>query len=145
MSLFSIVIFGSLGATLGAAVGYLLGRYAAMPIILKFGRFVFIKPHNIYKAEEFAKKYGVYSVLIGRIVPIVPFKVFSIASGITKIPFVAFITCTMIGVVPRMYVLALCGATAIKYAKPAILLLLAVLLVFLAFKATRMFYRDGKA
>ena len=36
----SILIFGALGSTLGAIVGYLLGRYAALPVILKFGKFI---------------------------------------------------------------------------------------------------------
>ena len=47
----SVLIFGSLGSTLGAMVGYALGRYAAMPVLLKFGRFILIKPQHIYKAE----------------------------------------------------------------------------------------------
>ena len=34
----SILISGALGSTLGAIVGYLLGRYAALPVILKFGK-----------------------------------------------------------------------------------------------------------
>ena len=43
----SIIIFGSLGSTLGAIVGYLLGRYAALPVILRFGKYILIKPHHI--------------------------------------------------------------------------------------------------
>src|SRR3989338_8179820 len=49
----SILIFGSLGAAVGAMIGYFLGRYAAMPAILKYGKFILIKPHHIYKAEAF--------------------------------------------------------------------------------------------
>lgn len=139
----SIIIFGSLGATFGAMVGYLLGKYAAMPVILKFGKFVLIKPHHIYKAEAFAKKYGVLSVLIGRLLPVVPFKVFSIAAGMTNIPFIAFVACTMVGVLPRMYILALFGSSIIKYKKPVLLTIAFVLLVFLALKITRIFY-NGK-
>lgn len=135
--LLSILIFGSLGSTFGAMFGYLLGRYAAMPMILKFGRFILIKPHHIYKAEAFAKKYGAGSVLIGRMLPIVPFKVFSIAAGITKIAFIPFIICTFLGVLPRMYLLALFGATIVKYKKPALLVLLSCLLIFLALKLTK--------
>lgn len=141
--LISIVIFGSLGSTLGAVVGYLLGRYAAVPVILKFGKFILIKPHHIYKAEAFARKYGVWSVLIGRILPVVPFKVFSIAAGITKLPLGSFVICTLIGVLPRIYLLALFGLTIVKYTKPAVLILAAGLLIFLAFKATRLIY-NGK-
>ncbi|MCX5714579.1 MAG: VTT domain-containing protein [Candidatus Omnitrophica bacterium] len=141
----SILIFGSLGSTVGAMVGYALGRYAAMPTILKFGKYVLIKPHHIYKAEGFAKKYGVWGVLLGRVLPIIPFKVFSIASGITKVPFVPFVICTAIGVVPRIFLLALFGDSLIKYTKPTVLILLLLVVVFLAFKITRMVYSGKKA
>lgn len=136
----SVLIFGSLGSTLGAMVGYALGRYAAMPVLLKFGRFILIKPHHIYKAEEFAKKYGVASVFIGRVLPIIPFKVFSIAAGITRIPFVPFVVCTLLGVLPRILLLALFGAAIVKHTKVVFILILFAVLIFLAFRFTRYFY-----
>ena len=139
----SIIIFGALGSTLGAMFGYLLGRYAALPVILKFGKFILIKPHHICKAEAFAKKYGAWGVLLGRMLPIVPFKVFSIASGITNIPWFPFLVCTFIGVVPRIYILAIFGAVVMQYKKPTLLILLFVIFIFLAFKITRMIY-NGK-
>ena len=140
----SVVVFGSLGATLGAVVGYLLGRYAAMPIIIKYGKFILIKPHHIYKAEAFAKKYGMWSVLIGRLLPIIPFKVFSIAAGITRLPFPAFIVCTFIGVVPRIIVLTLFGESIIKYTKPTILVVAFLVLIFVSYKITRKIYNGKK-
>ena len=139
----SIVLLGSLGATLGGMVGYSLGRYAAMPIILKYGKFVLIKPHHIEKAENFAKKYGSYSVLIGRIIPIVPFKVFSIAAGITRIPFMPFVICTLIGAIPRIFLLAVFGVSLVKYTKPTLLITGAVILIFLAYKLSRAFYKKS--
>ena len=141
--LVSIVIFGSLGATLGSMVGYALGRYAAMPVILKYGRFILIKPHHIAKAENFARKYGGYSVLIGRILPIVPFKVFSIAAGITKIQFPIFIACTLIGVVPRMFLLSVFGMALIKYTKPSLLIFAGIVVIAAAVKVTHKFYTNG--
>ena len=140
ISMLSILVFGSLGATIGAMAGYGLGRYAAMPMILKFGKFVLIKPHHIYKAEAFAKKYGVPGVLVGRVVPIIPFKVFSIAAGITRVPFVPFIICTLVGVLPRIYILLLFGSVIIKYHKPALLTLGLVAVLLLAIQLTRMIY-----
>lgn len=139
----SIVILGALGSTLGGMVGYLLGRYAAMPVILKYGKFVLIKPHHIERAEKFAKKYGVYSVLIGRVLPVVPFKVFSIAAGITKIPFFPFVICTLIGVVPRIFLLAMFGMSLAKFTKPTLLIAGAVVLVFLAYKLSHAFYKNN--
>ncbi len=142
--LYSILIFGALGSTFGAMVGYSLGRYAALPVILKFGKFILIKPHHIYKAEAFAKKYGVGSVLIGRILPVVPFKVFSIAAGITNIPFFPFVFCTLIGVLPRIYILAVFGAVIMKYKKPSLLIFIFVLALFLAFKIVKFAYNNNK-
>lgn len=142
--LVSIIIFGSLGATLGSACGYLLGKYAAMPAIIKYGRFVLIKPHHIEKAEAFAKKYGVWSVLMGRILPIVPFKVFSIAAGITKIPFVPFILCTLIGVIPRILLLSAFGTSLVRYTKPSLLILAALFLIVAAYKLSTQFYAKNQ-
>ena len=148
ISLGSVLIFGALGSTLGAMVGYALGRYAAMPVLLKFGRFILIKPHHIYKAEEFARKYGVASVFIGRVLPIIPFKVFSIAAGITRIPFIPFVLCTLIGVLPRIFLLALFGAAIVKYTKVVFILIIFAILIFLAHRILRYIYakkeRDPK-
>ncbi|MGD0335545.1 MAG: DedA family protein [Candidatus Omnitrophota bacterium] len=133
----SIVIFGSLGSTLGAMLGYALGRYAALPVVLKFGRFILIKPHHIAKAEAFAKKYGAWSVLIGRVLPVIPFKVFSITAGITKINFPSFVLFTLIGVVPRIYILSLCGLAILRYKTPALIIISVLLLIFLFVKCIR--------
>ena len=128
----SVLIFGSLGSTLGACVGWSLGRYGALPVILRIGKYILIKPHHIYKAEAFARKYGTWSVLIGRLLPIVPFKVFSIAAGITNIPILPFILYTLIGVFPRILLLTLFGAALVKYTKPVILVIFFALLIVIA-------------
>ena len=140
LPLASVLIFGALGSTLGATVGYNLGRYGAMPMLLKFGRFILIKPQHIYKAEEFAKKYGVASVFIGRVLPLVPFKVFSIAAGITGIPFIPFVLCTLIGVLPRIFLLVIFGAAIVKYTKVVLIIVVFAVFIFLAFRLTRFFY-----
>ena len=74
--LWSIVVYGSVGSTLGAMVGYAIGRFAGLPIILKFGRYILIKPHHIEKAQTFAAKNGVWGVLVGRVLPIIPLRFF---------------------------------------------------------------------
>jgi len=133
----SITLFGSLGSTLGGMVGYLLGRYAAKPVILRFGRFVFIKPQHVEKAEAFALKYGSPSVFIGRLLPVIPFKVFSIAAGITKLPFVPFVLFTLAGVVPRIVLLALFGHAVVEYTQIAVLIGGFAVLVFVVYKLSR--------
>jgi membrane protein DedA with SNARE-associated domain len=135
--LVKIVIFGSLGATLGAMVGYAIGRYVGLPAILRFGKYILITPQRLEKADVFAQKYGAWGVLLGRIIPIIPFKVFSIASGITRIPFVPFVACTFIGVVPRMYLLGLFGVLLMKFTKLCVILTAVAGILYLAFWAFR--------
>lgn len=127
----SIVLFGSIGSALGSIVGYSLGRYAAMPVILYVGKWLFIKPHHIKKAEAFAQKYGAVGVLIGRLLPIIPFKVFSIAAGMTRIRFVPFILFTCIGVAPRLWLLGLFGHAAVEYTKYVVIIGVVALICFL--------------
>ncbi len=110
----SIAIFGSIGSALGGIVGYSIGRFGAMPIIIKFGKYLFIKPEHIQKAQEFAQKYGIAGVLIGRLLPIVPFKVFSIAAGMAKVSILPFMVCTLIGVFPRIILLSLFGQSIVQ-------------------------------
>ena len=135
--LISIMIFGSLGATLGAMVGYAIGRFVGLPIILRFGKYILITPQRLKKADDFAQKYGAWSVLLGRLVPIIPFKVFSIASGITEIPFIPFVACTFIGVVPRMYLLGLFGVFLMKFTKICLIAIVVAAVLYAAFWAIR--------
>jgi membrane protein DedA with SNARE-associated domain len=137
ISIASVTIFGSLGATLGAIIGYLIGRYGAKPLIIRYGKFILIKPYHIEKAESFAKKYGSFSVFIGRILPIVPFKVFSIAAGIIKIPLLQFIIYTALGVIPRTFILSLFGLSLIKYTNITLLILGFGILVWAAYQIIR--------
>lgn len=131
----SIVIFGSLGATFGAILGYSIGRYGAKPLIARYGKFILIKPCHIERAELFAKKYGSFSVFIGRIVPVVPFKVFSIAAGIIKIPLPQFLIYTVLGVIPRIFILSIFGASLVKYTMPTLAVLGVGVLIFILTRA----------
>jgi membrane protein DedA with SNARE-associated domain len=133
----SIIIFGGIGSCLGGIVGYLIGRYAGYPVVLKFGKYIFIKPHHLGKAEEFARKYGAWGVLGGRLMPVVPFKVFSIASGIVRTPLSVFIVFTLIGVLPRIFLLSCFGSLIVKYHRlglAIIVLAAAAVCVFLFLK-----------
>ena len=65
-------------------------------------------------------------------------------SGSTKIPFAPFVACTLVGVLPRIFILAVFGSAIAKYTKPVLLLVFFAAIVFLAFKFTRMLY-SGRA
>ncbi len=127
------LIFGGLGSICGAISGYALGR------------FMLVKPQHIQKAEEFTRKYGIAGIFIGRVISLVPFKFFSIAAGLTKAPFLPFLLCTVIGVWPRVFVLAVFGAVIVKQSKVVWVLVIFAGLIFLVFKIMSLIYRRREA
>ncbi len=105
----AIIIYGAIGSTAGAGVGYALGRHAARPLLARYGRWIGLTPERFARAEAFAKRNGLWGVLLGRLLPIVPFKVFSIASGAVALPVWGFVAMTFVGVIPRLALLAWLG------------------------------------
>jgi membrane protein DedA with SNARE-associated domain len=50
----------------GAEIGYLIGRFAGRELILRYGRYVFIKPHHLDRAEAIVNRFGGIVVIIAR-------------------------------------------------------------------------------
>lgn len=80
----------ALGAVLGYYIGYLGGRPIAKLVLRKHGEAL------IERAEDFFSKYGSAAVLIAAFTPI-PFKVFTIAGGMSKMNLFGFIAYSILG------------------------------------------------
>jgi membrane protein DedA with SNARE-associated domain len=94
---FGLVVFmGVFGNVLGAVFSYYLALWLGRPILLKIGRFFFIKPATINKIELFFAKHGEISVFTGRLLP--GFRHFiSIVAGIAKMNMKKFLLYTTFG------------------------------------------------
>ncbi|MFH0961669.1 MAG: DedA family protein [archaeon] len=146
LSYWEIALYGSIGSALGGAVGYFLGVHGARPLLHKWGKYILLTPARLDKAENFARKHGLFGVLVGRLTPIVPFKVFSIASGIVKLPFWGFFILTLVGTFPRAYLLSAFGSAVGKYFIEtlfAALLLVATYVFFVKWRSGRRKKRDA--
>ncbi len=42
----------------GAEIGYLIGRFAGRELVLRYGKYVLIKPHHLDRAEAVVSRYG---------------------------------------------------------------------------------------
>ena len=96
VSLPMILVINSTAALLGSALSYWLGAAGGKPLLLKYGKYVFVRPKDIEKTEEFFAKHGKWTVLIGRFLPVVR-HIISIPAGIARMPLVPFFTQTFIG------------------------------------------------
>jgi membrane protein DedA with SNARE-associated domain len=67
-SLGLVVLFGFIGATAGADLGYYLGHRGGRPFVERFGRFFHVRPEHIAHAEMFFARHGDKAVLASRFI-----------------------------------------------------------------------------
>lgn len=101
-------VAGGAGSTIGAAVGYLIGKEGRIAVD-KYGKYFFVTGDRISQAENWFKRWGNWTILVSRLVPFIPYKVFSIAAGLLRMSYKAFLVLTLAGSVPRCFLLAWLG------------------------------------
>lgn len=65
-----VIACAALGAIIGDNLGYLLGRTGGRALALRYGKYIFLKPHHLDYAEKFFEKHGDKTVFFGRFVAI---------------------------------------------------------------------------
>ena len=71
MSMSIAILCGTLGSLVGAYANYFAAHYLGRPLLLKYGRYVFITEEKFAKVEKFFLKHGEISTFIGRLLPVV--------------------------------------------------------------------------
>ncbi len=96
MNIYAVTIVGILGNVAGAVFSYYLALSIGRKLLLKLGKYFFVKEQTIIKIEKFFEKHGPISVFIGRLLP--GFRHFiSLPAGIAKMDLKAFYFYTSTG------------------------------------------------
>ncbi len=116
MNVLLVVLFGTIGAILGAIINYLLALWLGRPIIYAFsdskiGRVLLLSSEKIRKAEDYFNDHGKVSTFIGRLIPGIR-QLISIPAGLARMPFGWFLLYTFLGAFLWNSVLALLGYIA---------------------------------
>ncbi len=116
MNWWLVVLFGTLGALLGALINYFLSRWLGRPIIYAFansklGHFLQLSSEKVERAEVYFNKHGVVSTLVGRFIPVIR-QLISIPAGLSKMNIWAFMFYTTLGAAAWNFILALLGYLA---------------------------------
>jgi membrane protein DedA with SNARE-associated domain len=111
-----IVLFGTLGAILGAIINYLLAMWLGRPIIYAFadsklGHLCLLSAEKVKKAETYFNDHGKVSTFVGRLIPGIR-QLISIPAGLSKMNFGQFLLYTFLGAGIWNIVLALLGYIA---------------------------------
>jgi membrane protein DedA with SNARE-associated domain len=108
-----VLIAGTLGSYLGAAVMYWLSRSLGRPLLIRYGRFLLLNEHKLERAEAWLKDYQAGGIFFARILPIVRHFI-SIPAGIVRMSFATFSIVTMAGAAVANGILVYLGAQAYK-------------------------------
>jgi membrane protein DedA with SNARE-associated domain len=71
MNMFVAILCGTLGSLVGAYANYFAAHYLGRPLLLKYGKYVWITEEKFAKVETFFKDHGEVSTFIGRLLPVV--------------------------------------------------------------------------
>jgi membrane protein DedA with SNARE-associated domain len=99
-SMTGVIIWGTLGATVGAIANYGLALWIGRPLVLtliaRFGKFLHVTPAAYESTEGLFRKHGAISVFVGRLLPGVRHLI-SIPAGLARMNLVAFSVLTALG------------------------------------------------
>ena len=92
----------------GSAITYVVARVVGRPVIMRWGKFFFMPPHKVEKAELFLQRYEVSGVFFARLLPVIRHLI-SIPAGIVRMGFGVFSLVTTLGAFAWCAVLAWYG------------------------------------
>ena len=138
MNLVAVIVIGILGSVAGALFNYYLARYFGRAFLLRYGKYMFIKPQTLEKLEAFFRKHGELSTFNGRLIPGIR-QLISLPAGLAKMNVAKFSFYTALGagiwviiLVALGYLLGSNEALLSKYLRSATLIaLLSVALITL--------------
>lgn len=125
MKIWLVVLFGTVGALLGALINYFLSMWLGRPIVYAFaesklGHLLQLSKEKVQRAEVYFNEHGVVSTLVGRFIPVIR-QLISIPAGLSRMNLGSFCLFTTLGALAWNIILALLGYLAYKAADPSVI------------------------
>ena len=96
MNIWVAILLGTLGSLVGAYANYFAAHWLGRPLILKYGRYVWITEEKFAKVEQYFKDHGEISTFIGRLLPVVRHLI-SLPAGLSGMNHTKFTVYTLAG------------------------------------------------
>ncbi len=107
-NLFWVAVAGGLGCLWGSLLSYWVGAKGGRPLIEKYGKYVLISHHDLDMADRWFAKWGIATVFIGRLLPVIRTFI-SFPAGIARVNIWKFSVYTFVGSFIWSYFLAWVG------------------------------------
>ena len=90
------ILCGLLGSLAGAYANYYLALWAGRPLLHRYGRYVFLKPEALERAEEIFREYGDLATFVCRLLPAIR-QLISLPAGLARMDLGRFTLFTALG------------------------------------------------
>jgi membrane protein DedA with SNARE-associated domain len=108
MNIYLALFAGVSGSLTGALFNYYLALHFGRSFLLRFGKYMFLKPESLYKLESFFANHGEISTFNGRLIPGIR-QYISFPAGLAKMNLFRFSLYTSFGALLWLIVLVLLG------------------------------------
>ena len=108
MNMTLVILSGTFGSLAGAYLNYFVALWLGRPLLVRYGRYVWIKEEHFTRVEAFFQRHGEISTFIGRLLPVIRHLI-SIPAGLARMNHVRFTLYTLIGAGIWVSVLAWIG------------------------------------
>ncbi|HEY0367968.1 MAG TPA: DedA family protein [Chthoniobacterales bacterium] len=113
LSFGGVILAGTLGSYLGAAITYWVSRALGRPLITRYGRYFLLGPEKIERAEAWLERYAAGGVFFARLLPVIRHLI-SIPAGIVRMNFAIFSAVTIVGSAFWCFILSYLGRKAFQ-------------------------------
>ena len=96
MEMLPVILCGTFGSLLGAYLNYFASHYLGRPLLLKYGKYVWITEEKFAKVETFFLRHGEISTFVGRLLPVVRHLI-SLPAGLAGMNHLKFSLYTLLG------------------------------------------------
>jgi membrane protein DedA with SNARE-associated domain len=103
-----VVLAGTFGSLIGALFNYFIALKLGRALLLRYGKYIFFKPHHLEKVEIFFSKHGEISTFSGRLLLGVRHFI-SLPAGLARMNLSKFCFYTILGSFIWVNILALLG------------------------------------
>lgn len=96
MNIAAAILAGTVGSLVGAYVNYFAARHLGRPLLLKYGKYVWITEEKFTRVETFFLRHGEISTFLGRLLPVVRHLI-SLPAGLAGMGHLRFSLYTLLG------------------------------------------------
>jgi membrane protein DedA with SNARE-associated domain len=96
LNVFAVALVGFAAAVLGDNIGYAIGRLGGRRLVDRWGKYVFLTPERLDKAEAFFNRHGSKIIVIARFIEGLR-QANGIIAGIAQMHWLRFLVCNALG------------------------------------------------